>query len=86
MTPPDQLPAILTPGALTTPTDGPLIPALIGNLGEAIAWRYVEFRRHLYRGPAGCGRRAEREAAACGQSPKRGSHDTKPDHLQEHVK
>jgi site-specific recombinase XerD len=44
MTPPDQLPAILEPGALTTPTDGPLIPALIGNLGQAAAWRYADIR------------------------------------------
>jgi len=44
MTPPDQLPAIITPGALATPTDASIVvPALIDDLGEAANWRYVEF-------------------------------------------
>jgi Phage integrase, N-terminal SAM-like domain len=51
MTPPNQLPAILEPRALTTSTDGPLIPALIGSLGEAAAWRYVEFFTANIRNP-----------------------------------
>jgi hypothetical protein len=43
MTPPDQLPAIITPGALATPADTYIVPALIADLGEAANWRYVEF-------------------------------------------
>ena len=43
MTPPDQLPAIVTPGALATPADTYIVPALIADLGEAANWRYVEF-------------------------------------------
>jgi hypothetical protein len=39
----DQLPAIIPPGALTTPTDTYIVPALIADLGEQAAWRYVEF-------------------------------------------
>jgi hypothetical protein len=36
MTHPDQLPAIITPGALATPTDTSIVvPALIADLGEA---------------------------------------------------
>jgi hypothetical protein len=44
MTPPDQLSAIVTPGALATPIDTSLVvPALIADLGDAANWRYVEF-------------------------------------------
>jgi hypothetical protein len=43
MTPPDQLPAIIQPGALATPADTYIVPALIGDLGQAANWRYVEF-------------------------------------------
>jgi site-specific recombinase XerD len=44
MTPPDQLPATLQPGALATLTDiSHLAPALIADAGEAAAWRYIEF-------------------------------------------
>src|SRR5260370_19085653 len=43
MTPPDQLPAIIQPGALATPADTYIVPALIADLGEAANWRYVEF-------------------------------------------
>jgi hypothetical protein len=43
MTSLNQILAILEPRALTGPTNGPPVPALIGNLGEASAWRYVEF-------------------------------------------
>ncbi len=39
----DQLPAIVQPGALTTPADTYIVPALIANAGEAAGWRYVEF-------------------------------------------
>jgi hypothetical protein len=39
----DQLPAIIPPGALTTPTDTYIVPALIADLGDAAGWRYVEF-------------------------------------------
>ena len=43
MTPPDQLPAVIPPGALTTPTDTYIVPALIADAGDAAGWRYVEF-------------------------------------------
>jgi site-specific recombinase XerD len=43
MTPSDQLPAILQPGALTTSVDGHLAPALIADAGEPAACRYIEF-------------------------------------------
>jgi site-specific recombinase XerD len=39
----DQLPAIIPPGALTTPGDTYIVPALIADLGDAAGWRYVEF-------------------------------------------
>ena len=39
----DQLPAIIPPGALTTPADTYIVPALIADLGDAAGWRYVEF-------------------------------------------
>src|SRR5271165_4855346 len=39
----DQLPAIIPPGALTTPVDTYIVPALIADLGEQASWRYVEF-------------------------------------------
>ena len=43
MTPPDQLPAIIPAGALTTPTDTYIVPPLIIAAGDAASWRYVEF-------------------------------------------
>src|ERR1700682_2888041 len=43
MTPPDQLPAIITPGALATPADTYIVPALVADIGDAARWRYVEF-------------------------------------------
>ena len=43
MTPPDQLPAIIPPGALTTPTDTYIVPPLIVAAGDAAGWRFVEF-------------------------------------------
>jgi hypothetical protein len=43
-TSPGHLPATLEPGALTpTVQTAYRVPAPIGNLGEAAAWRYVEF-------------------------------------------
>jgi site-specific recombinase XerD len=39
----DQLPAMVQPGALATPTDTYIVPALIGDAGNAAGWRYVEF-------------------------------------------
>jgi site-specific recombinase XerD len=39
----DQLPAVIPPGALTTPTDTYIVPVLIANLGEQASWCYVEF-------------------------------------------
>ena len=51
MTPPDQLPAILQPGAPATSVDGHLVPALIADAGEAAAWRYIEFFTANIRNP-----------------------------------
>jgi hypothetical protein len=50
MTPPDQLPAIVQPTALTTPVDLHLVPALIADAGDA-GWRYVEFFTAKIRNP-----------------------------------
>jgi site-specific recombinase XerD len=43
MSPSDQLPAITPSGALATPADTYIVPALIADLGQAAGWRYVEF-------------------------------------------
>jgi site-specific recombinase XerD len=51
MTPPDQLPAIIIPGALATPADTYTVPALIANLGDLAGWRYVEFFTANIRNP-----------------------------------
>ena len=51
MTPPDQLPAILQPGAPANPVDGHLVPALIADAGEPAAWRYIEFFTANIRNP-----------------------------------
>jgi hypothetical protein len=37
----DQLPAVIEPGTLTTQTDTYIVPALVADLGEPAAWRYV---------------------------------------------
>jgi hypothetical protein len=39
----DQLPALLQLGALTSPSDTYIVPALIADAGDAAGWRYVEF-------------------------------------------
>src|ERR1700722_1841128 len=49
--PPDQLPAVIPHGALTKPTDTYIVPALIADLGEQAAWRYVEFFTANIRNP-----------------------------------
>lgn len=41
--PPDQLPAIVQPTALTNRTDTYIVPALIATVGDRASWRYVEF-------------------------------------------
>ena len=53
MTPPDQLPAIITPAALPTPApaDTYIVPALIADLGDQAGWRYVEFFTANIRNP-----------------------------------
>src|ERR1700730_5543889 len=43
MPPRDQLPAIIQPGELATPSDTYIVPALIAELGHQANWRYVEF-------------------------------------------
>ena len=44
----DQLPAIIPPGALTTPTDTYIVPALIADAGDAgrLALRRILHRQH----------------------------------------
>jgi site-specific recombinase XerD len=59
----DQLPAVLQPGALTTPADTYIVPALIADAGDAAGWRYVEFFTANIRNPHT--RRAY--ARACGR-------------------
>jgi len=59
----DQLPAIIPPGALTTPADTHIVPALIAAAGEQAGWRYVEFFAANIRNPNT--RRAY--ARACGR-------------------
>jgi site-specific recombinase XerD len=51
MTAPDQLPAVLHPAALATPTNTHLVPALIADFGERAGWRYVEFFTANIRNP-----------------------------------
>ena len=52
MTPaPDQLPAIIHPGAMTPMPDTHLVPALIAAAGEQAGWRYVEFFTANIRNP-----------------------------------
>jgi site-specific recombinase XerD len=46
-----QLPATIKPGALTTPADTHLVPALIADAGEPAAWRYIEFFTANIRNP-----------------------------------
>jgi hypothetical protein len=43
MPPPDQLPAIIEPAALSAPADTCIVPALIADAGDTAGWRYVEF-------------------------------------------
>src|SRR6516225_6035331 len=47
----DNLPAVTTSGTLTTQTDTYIVPALIADLGEPAAWRYVEFFAANIRNP-----------------------------------
>jgi site-specific recombinase XerD len=39
----EQLPAIIPPGAVATPADTYIVPALIAAAGNQAGWRYVEF-------------------------------------------
>jgi site-specific recombinase XerD len=48
---PDQLPAIIPPSAITTPTDTYIVPAFIADLGDQAAWRYLEFFTANIRNP-----------------------------------
>jgi site-specific recombinase XerD len=59
----DQLPTIVRPGALTSPTDTYMVPALIADAGDAADWRYVKFFTANIRNPHT--RRAY--ARACGR-------------------
>ena len=44
--PPDQLPAIIEPGALTPMPDTHLVPALIADAGDQASWRDIDFFQH----------------------------------------
>jgi len=46
-----QLPAIIPPGTLATPTDTYTVPALIADAGKQAGWRYVEFFTANIRNP-----------------------------------
>jgi hypothetical protein len=61
--PSNQLPVIAQPIALTAAPDLHLVPALIATVGDAAAWRYVEFFTANIRNPNT--RRAY--ARACGR-------------------
>ena len=47
----ENLPAVTAPGTLTTQIDTYMVPALIADLGEPAAWRYVEFFTANIRNP-----------------------------------
>ena len=47
----DQLPAIVQAGALISPSDTYIVPALIADAGAAAGWRYVEFFTANIRNP-----------------------------------
>jgi hypothetical protein len=50
----NQLPAIISPGVLTSPMDAyaaTLVPALIADAGDTAGWRYVEFFTANIRNP-----------------------------------
>ena len=47
----DQLPAIVAPGTVDQSLDSYVVPALIADLGDAAAWRYVEFFTANIRNP-----------------------------------
>src|ERR1700729_3436736 len=49
--PPDQLPTVIPSGALTKLTDTYIVPALIADLGDQAAWRYVDFFTANIRNP-----------------------------------
>lgn len=47
----NQLPAMLQPGALTTPADTYMVSALTADAGDQAGWRYVEFFSANIRNP-----------------------------------
>src|ERR1700749_1094702 len=47
----ENLPAVTVAGALTSRTDTYIVPALIADLGDPAAWRYVEFFTANIRNP-----------------------------------
>ena len=51
MSPSDQFPVLIPPGALITPADAAVVPALIANCGDQASWRYVEFFAAHIRNP-----------------------------------
>ncbi len=51
MTPPDHLPSLARPGALSTDLAAHVVPALVADAGEQAGWRYVEFFTANIRNP-----------------------------------
>jgi hypothetical protein len=47
----DQLPTVATSGTITAQSDTYIVPALIADLGDPAAWRYVEFFTANIRNP-----------------------------------
>jgi hypothetical protein len=47
----ERLPAIIRPGALRASDDTHLVPALIADVGDQAAWRYLEFFTANIRNP-----------------------------------
>ena len=62
----DHLSANVPSGALATPIDAHLVPALIADRGEQASWRYVEFFIANIRNPNT--RRAYQENLSVGSS------------------
>ena len=51
MTPPDHLPSLARPGALSTDLAAHVVPALVADAGEQAGWRYIEFFTANIRNP-----------------------------------
>jgi site-specific recombinase XerD len=47
----DQLPALISPGALAASADNLPVPVLVANAGDGAGWRYIEFFAANIRNP-----------------------------------